>query len=75
MNDKGKGKVTVATSSPAVPDMDTSSPMPVISNILEMLSDGKGKSKELHEPLPGRSLPVSPSIHLMSAPRFRVLRI
>lgn len=54
MNDKGKGKVAAASSSPMV--FDAFSPTPALSKKLEMLSESKGKSKEQDEPLPGTSL-------------------
>jgi len=60
MNDKGKGKVTAAASSSNTTVFDAFSPVPAVSKKLEMLSEGKGKSKEQDEPLPGRFRSVLP---------------
>ena len=57
MNDKGKGKAAAAVASPptqAIP------PLPALFKKLEMLSKGKGKSKEQEDPLPGRLPSVFP---------------
>jgi hypothetical protein len=64
MNDKGKGKVAAAASSSSPTVFDAFSPMPALSKKLEMLSGGKGKSKEQDEPLPGNFLPFSPVFNL-----------
>jgi len=53
MNDKGKGKAAEAASSSSTTVFDASPPVPALSKKLEMLSEGKGKSKEQDEPLPG----------------------
>ena len=60
MNDKGKGKVAAAAASPPTPAI---SPLAALSKkfeMLEMLSKGKGKSKEQGDPLPGRLPSLSP---------------
>jgi len=59
MNDKGKGKIGAPGSSSSSAVFDAFQPMPPLSKKLGMLSEGKGKSKEQDEPLPGESPPVS----------------
>jgi hypothetical protein len=76
MNDKGKGKIAMKASPSSPTPPNPFSPMPAFFKKPEILSKGKGKSKEQDEPLPGGlffSFP--PNIHLTEFPHLRVFGI
>ena len=57
MNDKGKGKASTKASSSSTTVFDAISPMPPFFKELEALLGTNGKSKQAHEPLPGKFPP------------------
>lgn len=76
MNDKGKGKATKTAPPPSTTVSDVFSPMPpALSKKLDMLSEGKGKSKEKDEPLPGKFPFVSSQYWVTNSSDTRIFQV